>query len=143
MEKLLGKAIEIAAIGHSNKFDKGGNPYILHPLWVMENVRDLGTEYMVVAVLHDLIEDTNWTLKDLREVGFPHRILESLNLLDFRGKVYEKQIELLSKDKLARQVKIYDLKHNMDVTRLSHVGEEDLIRLKKYKKAYKYLMNIN
>ena len=65
---MLAKAIQIASEAHLNQIDKGGKPYILHPLWVMDRVRHLGEDYMVVAVLHDVIEDTNWTLDNLRIV---------------------------------------------------------------------------
>lgn len=83
---MLAKAIQIASEAHLNQIDKGGKPYILHPLWVMDKVRHLGEDYMVVAVLHDVIEDTNWTLDNLRIVlsacdNYTDNIITALSLL--------------------------------------------------------------
>lgn len=142
MKYLLAKAIEIAAVAHATQFDKGGNPYILHPIWVMNQVRHLGPTYMIVAILHDLIEDTDWTLDDLAEVGFPMEILEALNLLDFRGQDYMARIKQIAHNPLARAVKMRDLKHNSDITRLKGISASDFARLEKYSIAYKYLEKI-
>lgn len=142
MKKLLGKAIEIAAQAHSGQFDKGGNPYILHPLWVMNNVRHLGPQYMIVAILHDVVEDTEWTLEDLGEVGFPMEILEALNLLDFRGQDYMTRIRQIALNPLARAVKLKDIEHNMKANRLKGIAHSDWMRMQKYGTAYKYLEKV-
>lgn len=139
MEKLLSIAISITAEAFKDKLDKGGKPYILHCLWVMNKVRHLGTDYMIVAVLHDLIEDTNWTYDDLKELGFPDYILNALSLLDFRNKNYQEQIELLAVNKIAREVKLRDLEHNSKITRMKGLRMEDFKRLQKYNYAYQYL----
>ncbi len=81
MMNMLGRAIEIAATAHSGQVDKGGKPYILHPLWVMDRVRHLGEDYMIVAVLHDVMEDSNWTFEALIKEGFNQNVMYALSLL--------------------------------------------------------------
>lgn len=139
--KLLAKAIKIVAEEFENSYDKGGQPYVLHCLWVMNKVRHLGWEYMIVAVLHDLIEDTDWTYQMLKDKGFPEKIIQSLKLLDFRNVDYIKQIHKVKKDKIAREVKMRDIEHNSKVTRLKGIKEKDIKRLEKYSKAYLILKN--
>lgn len=139
--KLLAKAIKIVAEEFENSYDKGGQPYVLHCLWVMNKVRHLGWEYMIVAVLHDLIEDTDWTYQMLKDKGFPEKIIQSLKLLDFRNVDYIKQIKKVKKDKIAREVKMRDIEHNSKVTRLKGIKEKDIKRLEKYSKAYLILKN--
>lgn len=139
--RLLAKAITIAAEEFENVYDKGGRPYILHCLWVMNKVRHLGDDYMIVAVLHDLIEDTDWTYQMLLDRGFPLDLIESLELLDFRDRNYFMQIEDVVKDPIAREVKMRDIEHNSKVTRLKGLREKDFERLEKYSKAYTILKN--
>lgn len=142
MKKLLARAIEIAVQAHSGQTDKGGNPYILHPLWVMNKVRHLGPTYMIVAVLHDVVEDTEWTIDRLREEGYPTAILEALKLLDFRGVDYMSRIEEIARVELARQVKMRDIEHNMKVKRLKGLTSRDFSRLRKYATAFTYLEKV-
>jgi len=136
---MLARAIQIASEAHVNQTDKQGKPYILHPLWVMNKVRHLGEEYMIVGVLHDLVEDTDWTIEKLREEGFHENILLALTLLDMRAGSYEGNIELIATNEYATQVKLRDLEHNSKITRLKDVREKDFERIKKYNKAYNYL----
>ncbi|MFO7970032.1 MAG: hypothetical protein R6U15_08000 [Candidatus Izemoplasmatales bacterium] len=96
---------------------------------------------MIVAVLHDLIEDTDWTYQMLKDKGFPEKIIQSLKLLDFRNVDYIKQIKKVKKDKIAREVKMRDIEHNSKVTRLKGIKEKDIKRLEKYSKAYLILKN--
>jgi len=136
---MLDKAIQIASEAHSGVFDKQGKPYILHPLWVMHKVRHLGEEYMIVAVLHDLVEDTDWTIERLREVGFHENILLALELLDMRVGDYQRNIEMIVTNEYATQIKLRDLEHNSKITRLKEVSPKDITRIQKYHVAYKYL----
>lgn len=140
----LAIAIQLASNVHLGQFDKGGHPYILHPLWVMHKVRHLGEKYMIVAVLHDVIEDTE--NKDinydyLKELGFNFEIIEALKLLDHSDTsiLYMEYIEKLALNDIARQVKLRDLEHNSKITRLKGLRDKDFERLKKYQIAYNYL----
>ena len=146
MKKLLAKAIKIAVLAHDGQFDKGGQPYILHPIWVMNKVRHLGPEYMIAAILHDAIEDTdekspiNVTFKYLKEEGFPFEIITTLMFLTHQpGVEYVDYIENMILNKVAREVKLRDLEHNSKITRLKGLRPKDFDRLVKYNKAYDYL----
>lgn len=136
---MLARAIEIASAAHANQKDKQGMPYILHPLWVMHKVRHLGINFMIVAVLHDLVEDTNWTIERLREEGFHEHILLALELLDMRVGDYQRNIELIITNEYATQIKLRDLEHNSKITRLKDIRPKDLERIQKYHNAYKTL----
>ncbi len=137
----LGVAINVASNAHLGQFDRGGNPYILHPLWVMHKVRHLGTKYMIVAVLHDVVEDTSIDYEYLRELGFNFEIIEALKLLDHSDESvpYEQYIEKLATNQIAREIKLRDLEHNSKITRLKGLRQKDFDRLTKYQKAYQYL----
>lgn len=140
---MLAKAIQIAATAHLNQVDKGGKPYILHPLWVMDKVRHLGEDYMIVAVLHDVIEDAVDPMEiynDLIKEGFNQNIMYSLRLLCHDDDMsYEDYIKAISTDPIARAVKLRDLEHNSKITRLKGLRKKDFDRLEKYHKAYTYL----
>ncbi len=141
MKNMLGRAIEIAATAHAGQVDKGGKPYILHPLWVMDMVSHLGEDYMIVAVLHDVVEDSDWTIDMLIKEGFSLSIVASLDLLDFRNKDYDQRIRQISSDPKAKAVKLADIEHNTKVTRLKGLRKKDFDRLEKYHRAYTYLMD--
>lgn len=142
MKNMLGRAIEIAATAHAGQVDKGGKPYILHPLWVMDRVRHLGEDYMIVAVLHDVIEDSSWTAKQLLEEGFDAEIVFSLSLLTHDKNVeYDTYIKHIALNSFAKAVKLRDLEHNTKVTRLKGLRKKDFDRLEKYHRAYTYLMD--
>lgn len=131
-------AISIALKAHKGQVDKGGNPYILHPLAVMNRVETI--EEKIVAVLHDVVEDTEVTIDQLRETGFSEEILEAINLLT-RAKEdsYEEFIDKTLKNRIARNVKIADIKENMKLSRIQDPSEQDYMRLEKYKKALERL----
>lgn len=136
------KAITIAASVHENQVDKSGADYILHPLRVM--MRMQSDETRIVAVLHDVIEDSSeddaWTPKRLIEEGFTKEIVDAVDCLTKReGESYEGFIERLSNNNIARLVKIADLEDNMNVVRLRNMDEVDIQRLKKYHVAWLYL----
>jgi len=145
---LLAKAIAIASKAHVGQLDKGGKPYILHPLWVMDKVRHLGEDYMIVAVLHDVIEDTHYEIDTLMNALFGRkernstrgvRIETALVMLDFRGTDYMARIIEIAHNKIAKAVKLRDIEHNSKITRLKDVRKKDFDRLQKYSIAYKYL----
>ena len=138
---MLGRAIEIAASAHSGQIDKGGKPYILHPLWVMDRVRHLGEDYMIVAVLHDVIEDSSWTFEALVKEGFNQNVMYALALLTHDpSKSYDDYIKAISTDPIAKEVKLRDLEHNTKITRLKGLRKKDIDRIEKYHRAYTYLL---
>ena len=133
---MLDKAIHIAARMHEGQKDKGGQPYILHPLRVMNEVE--GETAKICAVLHDVVEDTGITFDDLREEGFPEDIIEILDALTKRkDEAYDNFISRVLENKTACIVKLADLKDNLDLNRLPSVTEEDFERMEKYEEAEK------
>lgn len=141
---MLAKAIQIASTAHLNQIDKSGKPYILHPLWVMDRVRHLGEDYMIVAVLHDVIEDSDWTIEKLEEEGFNPKIISALYYLTkgyYPYESYDHYISLIATNEIARQVKLRDLEHNSKITRLKGLRKKDFDRLEKYHRAYIYLLD--
>lgn len=135
---MLEEAIAISARAHAGAQDKGGAPYILHPLRVMLR---LATEAeRIVGVLHDVIEDTDWTIEALRAQGFSGEVLEALDGLTRRpDETYEAFIRRAASNPIARSVKIADLEDNLDVTRISSPTKKDWARLEKYERALKFL----
>lgn len=132
------KAYMIANKAHKGQVDKAGEPYILHPLYVMSKMHT--EEEAIVAILHDVIEDTDCTLDDLRKAGFSENVLESLRLLTHDPKEqYMNYIMKIKDNPIARNVKIADLKHNMDLTRIPHPAKKDYERVEKYKAALQIL----
>jgi len=139
---MLGLAIEIAVTAHAGQVDKGGRPYILHPLWVMDKVRHLGDNYMIVAILHDVVEDSSWTIEELVRIGFSQDTMYALSLLTHtKGVSYDDYIKVISTDPIAKAVKLRDLEHNTKVTRLKGLRKKDFDRLEKYHRAYTYLLD--
>lgn len=136
---LTRKAMTIAYNAHINQLDKAGMPYIYHPIHLAEQM-NTETE-CVVALLHDVVEDTDITFEEL-EKEFPKEIMEPLKLLTHDKNVeYMKYIKKLSDDPIAKKIKIADIMHNSDETRLSKITEKDIARRKKYKEALEYLTN--
>ncbi|MGQ8874404.1 hypothetical protein [Paenibacillus sp. TSA_86.1] len=131
-------AISIALQAHKGQLDKGGQRYILHPLAVMNRIETM--EEKIVAVLHDVIEDTDVTIEELREFGFSEEILHAICLLT-RSKedTYEQFIEKTLMNPIARNVKIADIKENMNISRIKNPTEHDYNRLEKYRKAIERL----
>lgn len=135
---LLALAIKVATEAHKNQKDKGGNPYIEHPKAVAVQVNNI--EHKIVAYLHDVVEDTEITLDDLAEMGFTYRIVNSVRLLTKTDKLtYEEFLKRLKADDNARHVKIADLKHNMDISRIPEPTEKDHKRIEKYKRSLEFL----
>ena len=135
----LEKAIAIALRVHAGQTDRYGRPYILHPLHVMMEM-DSETE-MTAAVLHDVIEDSETTLEDLRNEGFSADVLEAVRLMTHdKGETsYEAYVRELKPNRIARKIKLADLRHNMDIRRMDRVQEKDMARLEKYRAAWEIL----
>lgn len=138
LRPVLVKSIALACAAHDGQVDKGGAPYALHPLRVMEACGRYETR--ILAVLHDVVEDTETGFNDLRCIGVPEYLLNELALLTRTpGEDYFDYIEALGKSELAREVKMKDLLDNMRVERLTTLTEKDIKRIIKYQKAYKML----
>ena len=132
----LERAIQIATEAHHGQVDKAGNDYILHPLRVMELGNSL--EEKIVGVLHDVVEDTDWTFERLADEGFSPIILDALRCVTklSEDEPYDHFISRVQANPLAIAVKLNDLSDNMDIRRLKTLTEKDFIRLQKYHKAY-------
>ncbi|NGZ75127.1 bifunctional (p)ppGpp synthetase/guanosine-3',5'-bis(diphosphate) 3'-pyrophosphohydrolase [Saccharibacillus alkalitolerans] len=136
----LSKAIALAARYHEGQTDKGGNPYVFHPIRLM--LKALTEEEQIIAVLHDTIEDTDLTLDDLRREGFSDEIVEAIDRLSRRDdENYHEFILRIKENRLAARVKILDLQDNMDLTRIKKPSEKDQKRLAKYSRALDTLLS--
>jgi len=134
----LEKAILIAAQAHLGQRDKAGAPYILHPLRMM--MRMESESAMIAAVLHDVVEDSDWTLEQLRGEGFSEEVLQAVDCLTSRGgETYDEFIARAQANPIARQVKIADLEDNMNVKRIGEITPKDLERIEKYHRAWRAL----
>ena len=128
------KAIKLCYEAHKNQFDKSGLPYVLHPIHLAEQMTD---EYSTIAaLLHDVVEDTDVSIEQLRKDGYPEEVLEAIQLLTRKKSApYMPYVRNLMHNPIARAVKIADLRHNGDLTRLNVVDEKALKRVNKYKEA--------
>lgn len=135
----LRRAIEIATEAHRGQKDKAGNDYIEHPLRVMEAGRTM--EEKITGVLHDVVEDSDWTFAMLEAEGFSKEIVDALRCVTklSESEPYDKFITRIKKNPLAVAVKLNDISDNMDIRRLPYLSDKDVKRLKKYLKAYKQL----
>ena len=133
------RAIQIAVTAHAGIKDKGGKPYILHPIKVMMRVET--EEEQIVAILHDVVEDTDWTFDALRNEGFSETVIEALETVTKQSEDedYEDFIKRSLQNDIGRKVKIADLRENLDVTRIGELSEKDIKRINKYKKALQTL----
>ncbi|HWH71168.1 MAG TPA: hypothetical protein VNT26_17405 [Candidatus Sulfotelmatobacter sp.] len=139
---LLEKALGIAFEAHRGQKDRYGAPYILHPLRVMARVED--TTAKIVAILHDVVEDTDWTFEELQQEGFPAEVVAALQCLTKQeGEAYEAFVQRSARLPLARRVKLADLEDNMDLRRIPEITEETQARLQKYRKAWQALQGEN
>ena len=137
----LDRAIELAKQHHEGQTDKAGKPYIEHPLRVMNQVES--EEEKIVAVLHDIVEDTNISLNDLRNEGFSEEVVSAVECLTKQdGENYDSYIERISFNPLAVKIKLADLEDNSDLTRLPEVTDKDLERIEKYDKALEKLTRL-
>ena len=136
----LAKAISIATAAHEGQFDKGGKPYILHPLHIMNELM-FDTQLAIIAVLHDVVEGSSYSFDELVIDGFSDRVLAALILLshDENEDYLQDYIPKVCTNYDAIRVKRKDLEHNCDITRLKEINDKDIIRLKKYHTAFSML----
>ena len=132
--KMTKKAMKLCFEAHKDQVDKSGMPYVFHPFHLAEQMPD--EETTVVALLHDVIEDTDYTLEDLRDMGFPEDILEAILLMTHDKSIpYMEYVEQIKKNRIAAIVKRADLMHNSDLSRLEAVDEKAMKRAEKYQQA--------
>ena len=137
---LTKKAMKIAFEAHKNQSDKNGIPYIYHPVHLAEQMDC--EDSICVALLHDVVEDTSMTFEELQAEGFSKEVIEALKLLTHDDAVpYMEYVKEIKKNPIATKVKLADLRHNSDLTRLDEVNEKALKRVEKYKDAIKILEN--
>lgn len=137
----LARAISIAAVGFEKVKDKGGQPYILHCLRVMNQMDT--EEEKIVAVLHDTVEDGVITIEELIKERFSQNVIYALILLTHKKETpYDEYIKAIALDPLATKVKKADLKDNSDITRLKGLTKKDFGRMEKYHRSYVYLSKI-
>ena len=137
----LERAIALAATAHQGQVDKAGAPYILHPLRMMLTLS--GLEDRIVAILHDVVEDTEWTLAGLRAEGFGDAVIDAIEAVTKReGESYEDFIQRSAANAIGRRVKLADLRDNSDLSRLAAVTEKDRVRLDKYRRAIETLLSV-
>lgn len=135
---LTKQALKLSFEAHKDQVDKSGMPYVYHPFHLAEQMNTEDT--IVVALLHDVVEDTDYTLGDLRDMGFPERIVEALSYMTHDDAVpYLDYVARIKENPIASAVKLADLRHNSDITRLDVVDEKALERVRKYEKAIKIL----
>jgi len=129
---LTKKAMQLCFDAHQGQTDKSGLPYVFHPMHVAEQMQDEITT--IVALLHDVVEDTKYTLEDLREMGFPEEVVEAVSLLTkHKGLPEQEYYDRIKKNQIAKTVKLADLRHNSDLTRLNIIADETLAKCEKYK----------
>jgi (p)ppGpp synthase/HD superfamily hydrolase len=135
--ELLSKMLLIATNAHHGQFDRGGNPYILHPMKVMHYIKSEDEELQCIALGHDVIEDTDVTYKDLKDADMTDRIINGIRALTkVPGQTYDEYKEGVFANVDAMKVKLADLRHNTDVRRLKGVTEKDIARMEKYHRFY-------
>ena len=128
------KAIIFMYKKHKDQLDKSGLPYVFHPFLVAESMDD--EDSTIVALLHDTIEDTDATIEDIIGLGFNENVIEALKLLTHDKSIdYFDYINKIKTNPLATKVKLADLRHNSDLSRLNTITEKDLERVRKYKKS--------
>ena len=128
------KAMRLCFQAHKNQLDKSGIPYVFHPIHLAEQMQD--EETTLVALLHDVVEDTPYTLADLARMGFSQKVLEALALMTHDPAMpYMDYVAKIKPNPIARAVKIADLKHNSDLSRLDAVDDKAMARVEKYARA--------
>lgn len=137
---LTKKALKLCFEAHKEQTDKSGMPYVFHPFHLAEQMTDEKTT--VAALLHDVVEDTEYTFDDLIEMGFGEEVVDALRLLTHGdGVEYMDYVAALRHNPIAKAVKLADLRHNSDITRLDSPDEHALRRQEKYLKAIAFLEN--
>ena len=133
------KAMRLAYEAHKEQYDKGGVPYIFHPYHIAEQLEE---EYDIcVALLHDVVEDTDIILSDLENAGFPEEVVEAVGLLTkIKGEDYMEYVRRIKANPIAKKIKLLDLTHNSDPSRILEDKEKSKTLLDKYAKAKKILL---
>lgn len=135
--EMLGAMLVLVTNAHAGQFDRGGKPYILHPLAVMHKLRTDDEELMCIALGHDVIEDTKTTYADLRAEGMTERVIAGIRALTkVPGETYEEYKARVFDSTDAMKVKLKDLMHNTDIRRLKGVTDKDIARMAKYHAFY-------
>lgn len=135
--EMLDKMLHIAVNAHHGQFDKGGSPYILHPLKVMHYLRSDDEELMCIAIGHDVIEDTHVTYLDMQKAGISMRVQAGIRALTKQpGQTHQEYKETVMNNKDAILVKMADLRHNSDIRRLKGITDKDVARIVKYQTFY-------
>jgi (p)ppGpp synthase/HD superfamily hydrolase len=135
--ELLGKVLVLATNAHAGQFDRGGKPYILHPLKVMHYLKTDDEELQCIALLHDVIEDTKTTWQDLKDIGCTARVIAGVRVLTkMPGQTYDEYKNEVFANFDAMRVKSCDLRHNTDIRRLKGVTQKDIERIAKYNQFY-------
>ena len=135
-QEQLSMAIKISSNAHENQFDKSGKAYILHPLHLMQQLL-FDTELATIAVLHDVIEDSLYTISMFKQIGFSERVINAVSLLTHKSEdSYDDYIDKICQNYDALRVKRKDIQHNSDVTRLKGIRDKDHDRIKKYHRAF-------
>ena len=139
---IIEKSLEIALKAYAGQKDKAGKTYILHPLRIMAKMQ---TEYeMSAALLHDVIEDSDYTAEDLISEGIPSDVVIAVELLsNVKGESYDQFVDRVLQNPLATKIKIADIEDNINVLRLKSIRDNDLERIAKYHKAWLKLMAKN
>lgn len=137
--ELTKKAMKLCFAAHKDQVDKTGIPYVFHPFHLAEQMQDENTT--ICALLHDVVEDTDYALEDLRKMGYPEEVTDALALLTHEKSVpYMEYVARIAPNPIAKAVKIADLRHNSDLSRLDLVDEKALVRKEKYERALVLLL---
>lgn len=140
--EMLSNMLVLATNAHAGQFDKGGKPYILHPLKVMHMLRSDDEELNCIALGHDLLEDTDIQKIDLFGHGMSPRVINGIaRLTKWNGISYKEYQQTILESKDAILVKMCDLRHNSDLRRLKGITPKDLERVGRYCEFYKLLEN--
>ena len=136
--ELTKKALKLSFEAHKDQLDKSGMPYVYHPFHLAEQMDT--EETVIAALLHDVVEDTEYTLDDIRATGFPDTVMEALSLLTHDERVpYMDYVQRIKDNPIAKAVKLADLRHNSDLSRLDTVDDKALARAEKYRQAIELL----
>ena len=135
--EMLGRMLVLVTNAHAGQYDKGGHPYILHPLKVMHYLKTDDEELQCIALGHDVVEDTDVTYKDLRDAGISDRVIKGIAALTkLPGETLDEYKLRVFENRDAMRVKQADLRHNTDIRRLKGVTEKDIARMARYHQFY-------
>jgi len=139
---MINKALRLCFDAHINQVDKSGVPYVFHPIHLAEQMDDEIS--IICALLHDVVEDTKYTFEDIKTLGFSEDVIDILKLLTHdKDTPYLEYVKQITTNKIASKIKLADIKHNSDLTRLEEVNDQILDKIKVYKQALDILTNSN